>query len=508
MTAAGTANVAGVAVGVDHLIDGRRVASADGARFVDWSPIDGARLAEVAAAGPADVDAAVAAARAAFPAWAALGVRGRHEILTRWAELVREHTDDLARVETEDNGSLLLGNSKNVIARGAHNLEFFAEFALDLAHPIIEGPICDNHVQYNPAGVAALVTPWNAPFMLSTWRVAPALAAGDTVVLKPPEWAPLTCSLLGDLALEAGLPPGVLNVVQGIGEVAGAALVAHPGIDRIGFTGSPETGREIGAAAAAHLTPCSFELGGKSPFVVCAEADLDAAAKEVAGQYVNAGQVCLAGTRVLVEASIADDFLARVRAAVERLPVGDPRDLATRVGPLIHQEHFDRVAGFVERARADGARALLGGGPHELGGLYFASTLLTDVEPDAEIVRREVFGPVLTWQTFVDDDEVVDLANATEYGLAATVFTGDEARATWIAERIRAGTVWVNCFFVRDLAAPFGGRGISGIGREGGEWSFDFYCDVKNVAVRRDSFTSTSTASATGSTAAGADGHG
>ncbi len=332
------------------------------------------------------------------------------------------------------------------------------------------------------------MTPWNAPFMLSTWRVAPALAAGDTVVLKPPEWAPLTCSLLGDLALEAGVPPGVLNVVQGIGEEAGAALVAHPDVDRIGFTGSPDTGRAIAASAAAQLTPCSFELGGKSPFVVCDDADLDRAAREVAGQYVNAGQVCLAGTRVLVEESIADDFLERVLAAVDRLPVGDPRDLATRVGPLIHDEHFARVAGFVERALAAGARPLLGGGPHELGGRYFAPTLLSDVAPDAEIVQQEVFGPVLTWQTFTSDDAVVDLANATEYGLAATVFTGDEARARRIAARVRAGTVWVNCFFVRDLAAPFGGRGISGIGREGGEWSFDFYCDVKNVAVRRDGF--------------------
>jgi len=483
-----TTAVAGVPVALDHLIDGVRAPSADAARFADHSPIDGEHLADLAAGGPADVDAAVGAARAAFPGWSDLGVDGRHEILTRFATLVRERTDDLARVETEDNGSLLLGNTKNVISRGAHNLEFFADFARTLTHPVIEGPVCDNHVRYDPAGVAALVTPWNAPFMLSTWRVAPALAAGNTVVLKPPEWAPLTCSLLGDLALDAGVPPGVLNVVQGIGEEAGAALVAHPGVDRIGFTGSPETGRLIGAAAAANLTPCSFELGGKSPFVVCDDADLDRAAKEVAGQYVNAGQVCLAGTRVLVESSIADDFLARVLAAVDRLPVGDPRDLATRIGPLVHREHFERVSGFVERALAAGARPLLGGGPHERGGLYFAPTLLTDVAPDAEILAREVFGPVLTWQVFRSDDEVIELANATEYGLAATVFTSDEARATRIAERVRAGTVWVNCFFVRDLAAPFGGRGISGIGREGGEWSFDFFCDVKNVAVRRDGF--------------------
>jgi aminomuconate-semialdehyde/2-hydroxymuconate-6-semialdehyde dehydrogenase len=483
------AMVASVAVDLDHLIGGERVASQNGARFADHSPIDGSHLGDVAAAGSADVEAAVAAARAAFPAWADLGRKGRAGSLRRLAELIRERTDELSRLETEDNGSLLLGNSKNVVARSALNIEFFADLAVTLQPPPIDGPVCDNHVHYDPAGVAAVVTPWNAPLMLSTWRVAPALAAGDTVVLKPPEWAPLTCSLLGDLALEAGVPPGVLNVVQGLGEQAGAALVAHPGVDRVGFTGSPETGRRIGAAAARNLTPVSFELGGKSPFVVCVDADLDAAAKEVAGQFVNAGQVCLAGTRVLVEAPVADHLLTLVRAAVDRLPVGDPRDLATRIGPLIHADHFERVSGFVERARASGARPLIGGGPHELGGLWFAPTVLTDVAPDAEIVQREVFGPVLTWQRFTSDEEGIELANATEYGLAATVFTRDESRAAHYADRIRAGTVWVNCFFVRDLAAPFGGYGISGIGREGGTWSFDFYCDVKNVAVRRGSFT-------------------
>jgi aminomuconate-semialdehyde/2-hydroxymuconate-6-semialdehyde dehydrogenase len=480
--------VAGVAVETEHWIGGEWAASAGDARFDVRSPIDGELIAEVAAGGSAEVDAAVRAARDAFPAWAALGPEGRGEVLGRLAGLIRARSEELARVETEDNGSLLLGNTKRVIDRSAHNIQFFAEFGASLAHDPIVGPVADNHVRYEPAGVAALVTPWNAPFMLSTWKVGPALAAGDTAVLKPPEWAPLTCSLLAEISSDAGLPPGVLNVVQGRGEEAGAALVAHPGVDRISYTGSPETARSIMASAARTLTPVSFELGGKSPFVVLAGADLDAAAKEVAGQYVNAGQVCLAGTRVLVEDAVADDLLDRVRAAVDLLPVGDPRDLATRIGPLIHPEHFARVAGFVERARAAGARPLFGGGPHERGGLYFAPTLLTDVAPDAEIAQREVFGPVLTWHTFTTDDEAIELANATDYGLAATVFSRDEVRARRLASQIRAGTVWVNCFFVRDLAAPFGGIGISGIGREGGEWSFDFFCDVKNVSVRRGSF--------------------
>jgi acyl-CoA reductase-like NAD-dependent aldehyde dehydrogenase len=343
-------------------------------------------------------------------------------------------------------------------------------------------------VRFDPAGVAALITPWNAPLMLTTWKVGPALAAGDTVVVKPPEWAPLTCSLLADLAAEAGVPPGVLNVVQGIGEEAGAALAAHPDVDRLSFTGSTDTAKLIGASASRSLTPVSFELGGKSPFVVCADADLDAAAQTAAGQYVNAGQVCLAGTRLLVEERVADVFQEKLRAAMSHMTVGDPREKTTRVGPLIHPDHFARVAGFVERARGAGATLLSGGARHAAGDLYFEPTLLGGAGDDAEIVQREVFGPVLTWQTFADDDELVRRANCTRYGLAAMVFTRSEERAMRLAGRIVAGTVWVNCFFVRDLAAPFGGSRNSGIGREGGNWSFDFYCDVKNVAVLKGSF--------------------
>jgi acyl-CoA reductase-like NAD-dependent aldehyde dehydrogenase len=324
--------------------------------------------------------------------------------------------------------------------------------------------------------------------MLTTWKIGPALAAGDTVVAKPPEWAPLTCSLLADVARDAGLPAGVLNVVQGIGEEAGAALVSHLDVDRISFTGSTDTAKLIGQAAARSITPLAAELGGKSPLIVCADADQDAAAQTVAGQYVNAGQVCLAGTRILVERSIADGFLAKVRAAVQKSSVGDPRLPTTRVGPLITPEHFARVAGFVERAKDAGARVLWGGKRHAAGALYFEPTLFGDVKPDAEIAQREVFGPVLTWQTFASDDEAIEVANGTRYGLAATLFTRSEVRARRIAAGVVAGTVWVNCFFIRELAAPFGGSRDSGIGREGGAWSFDFYCDVKNTAIRKGSF--------------------
>ncbi|MCX8499503.1 MAG: aldehyde dehydrogenase family protein, partial [Caulobacteraceae bacterium] len=316
----------------------------------------------------------------------------------------------------------------------------------------------------------------------------PALAAGNTLVVKPPEWAPMTCSLMADIAHEAGIPAGVLNVVQGIGELAGDALVNHGDLNRISFTGSTGTAQLIGQAAARSITPMSSELGGKSPFIVCADADLDAAAQTVAGQYMNAGQVCLAGTRVLVEKSIEAVFLAKVRDAASHMVVGDPRDASTRVGPLITKEHFDRVAGFVARAKADGAEALWGGSPANFGDLYFQPTLFAHVDPAWEIAQQEVFGPVLTWQTFESDDEVIAVANGTKYGLAGVLFSQNEARAMRIASQVVAGTLWVNCFFVRDLAVPFGGSRNSGIGREGGSWSFDFYSDIKNISVRKGSF--------------------
>ena len=480
------ATIAGVEVSLDHWIGGKRMSSVE--RFNNASPIDGSELGAVAAGGQAETDMAVDAARRAFPAWAALGAEGRQPILQAFAREILARADDLAAVETVDNGSLLMGNLHRMVPRAAQNISFFADWALTLLDHKIEHEEVTNNVRYDPAGVAALITPWNAPLMLTTWKVGPALAAGNTLVIKPPEWAPLTCSLLADIADKAGLPPGVLNVVQGIGEVAGDALVNHPDLARISFTGSVPTAKIIGQAAARSVTPMSAELGGKSPFIVCADADLDAAAQTVAGQYINAGQVCLAGTRILVEASIEEQLLEKVRAALGHMTVGDPREANTRVGPLIHPEHFARVSGFVERAKAAGAKALWGGAQADAGALYFQPTMFAGVKPSDEIAQQEVFGPVLTWQTFTSDEEAIAVANGTEYGLAGTLFCGNEARAMRIASQVVAGTLWVNCFFVRDLAAPFGGSRVSGIGREGGSWSFDFYADIKNIAVRKGSF--------------------
>ena len=278
------------------------------------------------------------------------------------------------------------------------------------------------------------------------------------------------------------MPDGAFNVVQGIGEEAGAALVAHPDVGRVAFTGSVATGRLVAASAGANLTPVSLELGGKAPFLIFADTDLDAAVKQAVNQFDNAGQVCLAGTRLIVERSMHDTFLERFLEAAGAISQGDPREETTDIGPQITREHFERVDGFVRRAKADGAKVLLGGGPNEeLGGLFYRPTLFGDVPEGAEVLRKEVFGPVLTLQTFEDEDEAIALANETDYGLAAILYTGDRERAERVSERLIAGTVWVNCFFVRDLRAPFGGAKSSGVGREGGVYSFDFYADVKNV---------------------------
>jgi betaine-aldehyde dehydrogenase/5-carboxymethyl-2-hydroxymuconic-semialdehyde dehydrogenase len=477
--------VAGVAVSPDHLIGGERVGSDE--RFCDRSPIDWSPLAEVARGGPSEVDAAVAAAAAAFPAWAALGVEGRAEHLHRLAELIDERVEQIAAVECLDMAMLEESLRLRVIGRGARNFRSYADLAAGHVERRWSSNSTANAVQRMPSGPAAVITPWNAPFMLSTWKTAPALAAGCTVVLKPPEWAPLSCSLLAGLTVEAGWPPGVLNLVQGIGEEAGAELVSHAGLRRISFTGSPETGRLIGRAAAANLVPFTAELGGKGPFVVFADADLDAAAAKAAGQYDDAGQVCLAGTRLLVEESIREPFLERFHAAVDAHVLGDPRDPATTISPLIHPDHLARVEGFVERARAAGDRIVRGGRRAELGGpdgLWYEPTLVEPRSNGAEIVQREVFGPVLTFQTFRSEDEAVALANSTRYGLSAIVYTGSAERADRVGRAVRAGTVWVNAFLVRDLTAPFGGMGISGIGREGGDHALDFYSDLKTLQVR------------------------
>jgi aminomuconate-semialdehyde/2-hydroxymuconate-6-semialdehyde dehydrogenase len=484
-----TIDVGGVEVSTDHWIGGRRVASAT--TFEDISPIDESVIGHIARGGPAEAAAAVGAAADAFPGWAATPPAERARLMHRVADLVEERVEQLAIVETTDNGALLRSHLRGVMPRVAHNFRFFADYLVnDLHHPEFETRGHRNRVSWDPSGPAVLITPWNAPLMLATWKVAPALAAGCTVVLKPAEWSPLTASLLADITAEAGLPPGVFNVVQGLGEEVGDALTGDPRVSRISFTGSVPTARLIARSAAANLTPCSFELGGKSPMIVFADADMESAVANAVEQYDNAGQVCLAGVRLLVEESIRDEFVERFVERADALRLGDPRDLATDMGPQVSREHFERIDGFVRRAKADGAEAVIGGGPNDdLGGLFYRPTLFTGARPGSEILTQEVFGPVLTLQTFSSEEEAVAMANGTEFGLAGVLFTGDPARAERVGAQLVAGTLWVNCFFVRDLRAPFGGSRHSGVGREGGTWSFDFYCDVKNTCTNGDRWT-------------------
>jgi 5-carboxymethyl-2-hydroxymuconic-semialdehyde dehydrogenase len=485
-----TATVEGVEVDTRHWIGGVRVASES--TFTDLSPIDEQPIAEVSAGAAEEVNAAVQAAQYAFPGWAAMPRSERAELLRNVADGIDARAEELARVETRDNGSLLRSHRRSVMPRVGMNFRFFADFLEKLDHPGGEIRGHRERVSYDPAGVTAIITPWNAPLMLATWRIGPALAAGNTVVAKPPEWAPLTASLLADITSEAGLPTGVFNIVQGTGAEAGAPLTAHSGIRRLAFTGSVPTAGVIARAAAPNIVPLSFELGGKSPLVIFADSDFDLAVTLAIEQFDNSGQVCLGAFRILVEDSIADRFTEAVLAMARTIVQGDPRDEQTDMSCLITRQHFEKVDGFVRRALASGAKAILGGSPNEeLGHLYYRPTILADAEAGSEILTEEVFGPVLTIQTFSSEEQAVGMANSTRFGLAATLITGDPDRAARVSARINAGTIWVNCFFVRDLEAPFGGNGRSGIGREGGIYSFDFYCDIKNTVFSPTGWTTT-----------------
>jgi acyl-CoA reductase-like NAD-dependent aldehyde dehydrogenase len=483
--------VDGHAVSPDHYINGQRVAGVE--KFELRSPIDQRVLGQICEADSAQVSDAVAAASAAFPAWAALTAAQRQPYLDRFAAQIGQRADAFCQLESIDAGVLLSRMQHGVVPRAMLNLTWFAQAALSLQNRTLDTAQATHLIRHDPAGVVAIITPWNAPLMLATWKLGPALASGNTVVLKPPEWAPLTSSLLADCAHAAGLPAGVFNVVQGAGASTGAVLVSDPRLARISFTGSAATAKLVAQAAAANLVPCSLELGGKSAFIVLggiAEESTDAleqAAATAALMYRNAGQVCLASTRLLVHASVVGSFVQRLRFHVEKLKVGDPREPDTEVGPLIHPRQLERVHGFVQRAVAAGATLLWGGDVHEIGAQYYQPTLLSGVEQASEIVQNEVFGPVLTLQTFQTDAECIALANGTDLGLGGVCY-GPVAHATDIALAVRTGFIWVNSFGIRDLAAPFGGIKRSGVGREGGEWSFDFFCDVKDVIVPKQPF--------------------
>ncbi len=475
-------DVDGVSVATGHYIGGERVDSPD--TFEVRSPLDwNWCLAKVSRGGAHEARLAVDAAVAAFPDWAALGVEGRGVYLDRLADLIDANIETIAHVECLDMAMLEESLRLRVIARGARNFRAYAQLAREYVSREWESNGTRNAVTRMPAGATVVITPWNAPFMLSTWKCAPALAAGNTVILKPAEWSPLSCSLLMDLVSQAGLPAGVFNVVQGLGEEVGAALTNDPRVRRISFTGSPETGRIIGQAAARNLVPFTAELGGKGPFIVFGDADIEAAAVKAAVMFDDGGQVCLAGTRLLVQDTVYDSFVERLRHYAAQHVAGDSREASTTLSPLIHPEHLERVDGFVYRAVVGGDHILFGG-QRSATGLWFEPTVIVPASNESEVVQHEIFGPVLTLQRFRDDDEAVTLANSTPYGLSAIVYTSSDERAKRVGEQLRAGTVWVNCFLVRDLTAPFGGFGISGVGREGGDYALDFYSDLKMLQVK------------------------
>ncbi|PLK22802.1 betaine-aldehyde dehydrogenase [Porphyrobacter sp. TH134] len=476
-------DVGGVAVSGDHFIGGERISSPG--TFETRSPLDWSNLllGEVARGDAATADHAVRAAADAFPAWAALSPQERGRHLHRLADLIEAHKDAIATVECLDMGLLEDSLRLRLVPRGALNFRNYADLAIEHEERVWSSKGTANRVIRMPAGPAVIITPWNAPFMLSTWKCAPALAAGNTVILKPAEWSPLSASVLADLIAEAGIPPGVFNIVQGLGREVGDALVRHPGVRRISFTGSVPTARVIGRAAADNIVPFTAELGGKSCLLVFADADIEAAAKKAAGQYDDSGQVCMAGSRLIVEESVREEFLAHFHRFTDAHVMGDSRDPDTTMAPMIHPDHVARVEGFIARARAAGDRIVRGGNRPHADGLWIEPTLIEPASNDSEVVQSEIFGPVLTFQTFADEAEGIALANSTAYGLSGIVYTGSAARAERVGRAVRAGTVWVNTFLVRDLTAPFGGIGISGLGREGGHFALEFHSDLKTLQI-------------------------
>lgn len=465
-----------------HVIGGEERGSLDGRRFNSVDPWTQLPWADVALGGAPEADLAVTAARQAFDEgpWPRMGFAERAALLQRLADLIDEHKHELALADSHDMGKPVADALTKDVPRTSQNFRFFADharLAVSEAYPSDSGHHA--YARFEPAGVVVAIAPWNFPLMLESWKVAPALAWGNTVVLKPAEDSPMSATILARLALEAGIPAGVLNVVHGYGPGSvGEALTTDARVDRITFTGESGTGRAITAAAARNLTPVSLELGGKGANLVFADADLDTAIEwSIRAIFSNAGQVCLAGSRLLVQRSIIDEFTSRFVAAAEALVLGDPRDHATQVGPLASEEHWRKVCGYLDGAHG----TLLTGGRGD--GWAVRPTVIADVSADSRLQREEIFGPVVTVTAFDSEAEAVGVANDSPYGLNAMVFTENLSRAHRVSAALRAGTVWTNCFFVRDLRAPFGGMGDSGWGREGGNFSREFFTEPKAVVM-------------------------
>ena len=472
-----------------NLIGGQLVPAHSGRTLTTPEPATGLPLATLPDSDAADVAAAVAAAKAAFGAWSTAPAETRARYLRRLAALVERDLEPLALAESRDSGKPLQLARTVDIPRARHNLEFFADAATQFASESHSVPGQVNYTLRQPLGPVACIAPWNLPLYLLTWKLAPALAAGCTVVAKPSEVTPWTAHLLGQLAVEAGLPPGVLNIVHGAGDTAGAALVSHPDIKAVSFTGSTRVGAGIAAATAGTWKKLSLELGGKNATIVFADADLDVAVNEVVrAAFANQGQICLCGSRILVQSSIYAEFRARLVARTRALRVGDPLEAGSDLGALVSAAHFAKVVACIDRARAEGGNVLTGGAAVQVpgrceGGWFVAPTLIDGLGPNCATNQEEIFGPVATLLPFDDEADAIAQANCTPYGLAANVWTRDIGRAHRVAERLQVGIVWLNCWMVRDLRTPFGGVKASGVGREGGWEAMRFFTDAKSVTL-------------------------
>lgn len=477
---------------IANYIAGACVAPASGAYLDDVDPATGRTYALVPDSDHRDVEHAVAAARGAFPAWARTPAHERSRILLDIADRIDADLDPLATAECIDTGKPHTLARSLDIPRAAANFRFFATAIL---HARSESHATDhvavNYTLRRPRGVAGAISPWNLPLYLLTWKVAPALATGNTVVAKPSELTPMTAHMLADICRRAGLPPGVLNIVHGTGPSVGAAIVGHPHVPTISFTGGTKTGADIARTAAPMFKKIALELGGKNPNIIFADADMDGAVRQsVRSSFANQGQVCLCGSRIFVEHDAYATFVDRFVAATKALRVGDPLEADTDQGAVVSRAQFDKVLGYIQLARDDGGTIRCGGRaappPNDRckGGFFIEPTVVTDLPADCRVNREEIFGPVVTIMPFRTEDEVIDAANATDYGLSATLWTRDVARSHRLADRIESGTIWINCWLVRDLRVPFGGMKHSGVGREGGDDALRFYTEPKNVCVK------------------------
>jgi len=471
---------------IANFINGEFVPPRSGAYFDDINPATAEVIAAIPDSDERDVDDAVRAAEAAFPSWSRRPAAERSNLLLKLADLIEKNLDDLARTESIDNGKTISLAKRLDIPRAVANFRFFATAIL---HQSSDAHVMDaaalNYTLRQPLGVVGLISPWNLPLYLLSWKVAPAIAAGNTCVAKPSELTPLTANRLAELSIEAGIPPGVINIVHGYGNKAGRALTCHDDVAAISFTGGTVTGAAVAANAAPRFKKLSLELGGKNPNLIFADADLDdAISTSIRSSFWNQGEICLCGSRIFVERSIHDEFVSRFAAAAKKLRIGDPLDDSTDVGALISEAHLQKVMGYIDLATNEGGTIVTGGHRLERPGYFVELTIITGLNCDCRVLQEEIFGPVVTITPFDSEDEAVAFANSTRYGLSATVWTRDLSRAHRVAANLDAGTIWINCWLLRDLRVPFGGMKESGVGREGGFESLNFFTEAKNVCVK------------------------